>query len=226
VLVVGLGDSVTAGSACDCLDFVRLYARELPPVEGGPARVVNLGVPGSTSADLRRDLEQQGPTTRTVAQASIVLVTIGANDLNPLLGRWRQGACPGDCWQDAVQAVNANVSAIVGDIHRLRRGRPTTVLVTNYWNVFIDGEVARRRLGADYLRWSDRLTRAADAAICRGSRSSGARCVDLYSAFKGDGSEDPTDLLAEDGDHPNARGHRLISRVLLAATAGGRTGAG
>jgi lysophospholipase L1-like esterase len=224
VLVVGLGDSVTAGSACDCLDFVRLYARELPPAEGGPARVVNLGVPGSTSADLRRDLERQGPTTRTVTQASIVLVTIGANDLNPLFGRWRQGGCRGDCWQDAVHAVSANVSAIVRDIHRLRGGRPTAVLVTNYWNVFIDGEVARRRLGAGYLRWSDRLTRAADAAICSASRPLGARCVDLYSAFKGDGGHDPTDLLAGDGDHPSAQGHRLIARVLLAATERGRTG--
>jgi lysophospholipase L1-like esterase len=224
VLVVGVGDSVTAGSACDCMDFVRLYARELPPAEGGPARVVNLGVPGSTSADLRRDLEHRGPTTRAVTQASIVLVTIGANDLNPLLGRWREGGCRGDCWSDAVHAVGGNVSAIVGDIHRLRLGRPTTVLVTNYWNVFIDGDVARRRLGPRYLRWSDRLTKAADAAICGGSRRLGARCVDLYAAFKGDGSDDPTDLLAGDGDHPSAAGHRLIARVLLAATA--RPGAG
>jgi lysophospholipase L1-like esterase len=217
-LVVGLGDSVTAGSACDCTDFVHLFARELPPADGGPARAVNLGVPGSTSGDLRSDLERSGRTQDAVTQASYVLVTIGANELTPLLRRWQHGGCrSNDCWRDAVQSVRANVGAIVDDVHRLRRGRPTTVLVTNYWNVFIDGEVARHRYGPGYLRWSDRLTLAADDAICGGSRSAGARCVDLYSAFKGNGSDDPTRLLAGDGDHPNAAGHRVIARVLLLA---------
>ena len=219
--VVGIGDSVTSGSHCDCTDFVHLYAKWLPPSKGGPATAINLGVGGSTSADLRSDLEHPSATTRAVSRADIVLVTIGANELAPLQRTWARVGCGSDCWQDSVEGVRSNISAIVHDIHRLRQGRPTTVLVTNYWNVFIDGQVARREKGLSYLRWSDRLTRAVNGAICRGARSAGARCVDLYAPFKGgDGRQDPTSLLASDGDHPNAAGHRLIARVLLAATRG------
>jgi lysophospholipase L1-like esterase len=216
--VVGIGDSVTSGSHCHCTDFVRLYARELPRSQGGPATAINLGVGGSTSADLRSDLEHPSAATKAVSRADIVLVTIGANELAPLQRTWARAGCESDCWQESVEGVRADISAIVDDIYRLRQGEPTTVLVTNYWNVFIDGQVARRQKGLSYLRWSDRLTRAVNGAICSGARSAGARCVDLYAPFKGDGSQDPTDLLAADGDHPNAAGHRLIARVLLAAT--------
>jgi lysophospholipase L1-like esterase len=217
--VVGIGDSVTAGSHCGCTDFVHLYARQLPPSEGGPATAVNLGVGGSTSADLRSDLEHPSATTEAVSRADIVLVTIGANELAPLQRTWARAGCGSDCWQDSVDGVRSNISAIVDDIHRLRHGEPTTILVTNYWNVFIDGQVARRQKELSYLRWSDRLTRAVNGAICSGARSAGARCVDLYAPFKGGhGGKDPTHLLAADGDHPNAAGHRLIARVLLAAT--------
>ena len=44
------------------------------------------------------------------------------------------------------------------------------------------------------------------------------RAGDLYAAFKGEHAErDPTNLLAADGDHPNAAGHRLIAQALLSA---------
>jgi lysophospholipase L1-like esterase len=42
--------------------------------------------------------------------------------------------------------------------------------------------------------------------------------VDLAEPFKGpSGTGDPSDLLADDGDHPNAAGHRRIASALLAA---------
>jgi lysophospholipase L1-like esterase len=217
-VVVGLGDSVPAGSACHCVDFVRLYARELPAVDGGPATARNLGKPGSTSADLLRSLHEHSAIARAVAGATIVLVTTGANDLGPVRRRHRRSGCGSDCWHDAVAQVGRNIAGIVDAIEHLRAGRSTLVLVTDYWNVFPDGSVARREFGEAYLRWSDRLTADSNAAICAGARSAGARCVDLYAPFKGNGGIDPTTLLAGDGDHPNARGHRLIARTLLAAT--------
>jgi lysophospholipase L1-like esterase len=42
--------------------------------------------------------------------------------------------------------------------------------------------------------------------------------VPTYTVFKGaNGRTDPTSLLAPDGDHPNALGHRLIAQALLGA---------
>jgi hypothetical protein len=52
----------------------------------------------------------------------------------------------------------------------------------------------------------------------RGPQNAGATCVDLYAPYKGDGSRNPTALLAGDGDHPNAAGNQLISSALMAAT--------
>ena len=41
--------------------------------------------------------------------------------------------------------------------------------------------------------------------------------LDLKRRIKGpDGHRDPTGLLADDGDHPNAAGHALIARLVLA----------
>jgi len=95
---------------------------------------------------------------------------------------------------------------------------PPTVLVTDYWNVFQDGDVGTAENGAGFQSWSDLLTRAQSAQICQGAQSADATCVSLYAPFKGSGSINPTSLLAADGDHPNAAGHQLIASTLLAAT--------
>jgi lysophospholipase L1-like esterase len=92
------------------------------------------------------------------------------------------------------------------------------VLVTDYWNVFQDGDVGTAEHGAAFQSWSDALTRAESTRICGGAQSAGATCVSLYAPFKGNGSINPTSLLAADGDHPNAAGHQLIASTLLAAT--------
>lgn len=224
-MVVGLGDSVTSGYHCDCETFVERYAAQLPPAKGGPARSINLGKGGSTSVDLLRDLRTDSTTRRAVAGADIVLVTIGANDLSPLLSRWLGSDCDNTCYGAAVAAVGRRIGVIVRQIHSLRGRASQQVLVTGYWNVFVDGDVGRQEHGTAYLRWSDRLTRALNSRICRSATEAGATCVHLYAAFKSPtGDRDPTPLLAPDGDHPDAAGHEVIAKALLAATTPVRPG--
>jgi lysophospholipase L1-like esterase len=216
--VVGLGDSVTAGSACDCADYVARYAAQIPAAAGGPAHAVNLGVGGLTSTQLLADVDGQGPLPQRVATADVVLVTIGANDLVPLQDTWARSGCPAACSSPAVQAVASNVTRIVARVKALRGRQPTRILVTDYWNVFEDGDVASAAHGASYLAWSDDLSRQLDTALCSAAEGAGATCVDLYAPFKGDGGHNPTALLADDGDHPNAAGHDLIAAALLRAS--------
>ena len=217
VRVVGIGDSVTAGNACNCTDFVRLYARALTS-RGTPATATNLGVGGLTSPQLLDAVRRPGPLRDGVARADTLMVTIGANDLYPALQRWSDGGCPSSCWGPQVARVGTTVSQLVTLARQLRGDPHERVLVTGYWNVFDDGDEAAAARGTAYLAWSDGLSRGLNAALCDAARRSGATCVDLYTPFKGDGSRNPTPLLAPDGDHPNAAGHRLIAGALLAAS--------
>ncbi|WP_162257529.1 SGNH/GDSL hydrolase family protein [Phycicoccus sp. Soil802] len=215
--VVGVGDSVTAGTNCDCAPFVARFAELLGARDGRPATATNLGVPGLTTHSLATQLTQAGPA-RSVAAADLVVVTIGANDLGPLEDRWEQGGCGPACLAPAVAAMARGLATDLARVKALG-GSGQRVEVTTYWNVFEDGDVADRQRGAGFADWSDSVTVAANRAICATTRTFGDTCVDLYAPFlSADGNRNPTPLLSSDGDHPDAAGHALIARALLAAT--------
>lgn len=224
--VVGLGDSVVAGSRCGCEPFVGRYADLLQSRTSTGVRAANEGRPGLTADQLGDLLRPGTPVADEVARADVVLVTIGANDLQPALTAWQAGGCAASCQADQVSAMRAHLRVALDRLAALTTPRRPEVLVTTYWNVFADGQVARRASGEAYLTWSDAITRAANAAICATAHQVGDRCVDLYRPFKDDGSTDPTPLLADDGDHPDAKGHDVIAHALAATPPPVRASAG
>jgi lysophospholipase L1-like esterase len=117
-----------------------------------------------------------------------------------------------------IHSGGRNIELIVDAARSAQPAHPRTVMVTDYWNVFQDGDVGTAEHGAAFQSWSDALTRAESTQICNAARRASATCVSLYAPFKGNGSVNPTSLLAADGDHPNAAGHQLIASTLLAAT--------
>ncbi len=216
--VLGLGDSVTTGYHCDCMDYVTAFGSLLAQQQGRRVSVDHEGSNGARTSDVATQLDNDTAVRREAGDASVVVITIGANDLGPDLDRWRSRDCPASCYAPDVAAMARRLGALLAHLDRLRPdAAPGTVLVTTYWNVFADGEVGAREETDGYLDWSDAITRAANTAICRTARTAGARCVDLYAPFKGHGEHDPTHLLADDGDHPNPAGTTLISRAVLAA---------
>jgi lysophospholipase L1-like esterase len=218
--VLGLGDSVTYGSNCSCQDYVAELGTLLQRRDDVAVAVDNEGEPGATTRDLADALVDDRGVRQEVRQADIVVITIGANDLSDSLDRWRDGGCDADCYQPGVDAMSERLAALVDQIRALHTDGPTQVLVTDYWNVFTDGDVARRAEDAGYLAWSDRVTQASNTAICRAAARAAGTCVDLYHAFKPSPEADPTKLLSDDGDHPDAAGTALISRTVLAAVSG------
>lgn len=215
VHVVGLGDSVMSGTNCDCAGIVAEYATALQKREGRPVVGDNLGVPGDTTSDLLDHLRTDGAFRAAVAQADVVLVTIGANDLGPQWQQWQSSSCDDECYEPAVAQMRGRLDAILALVTSLRVGPPATVLVTNYWNVFTDGDVARASGGQEQIDWSTDVTRAVNDAICWSAAVHHARCVDLYTPLQ---QGDPTGVLAPDGDHPNAAGVAVIVRALLGST--------
>jgi lysophospholipase L1-like esterase len=223
VRVVGLGDSVTAGTACGCQDFVQLYATGLAARWHRVVHESNLGTAGLTSAGLLAQLQRDPAVRSQVAPATVVLVTIGANDLVPALRAWDDGSgqdeatCGGACDNENLQRVAAHVREALRDVRQLQGGRRTLMLVTTYWNVFEDGDVGDKDYGKAFHPWSDAVTKSANAQICAAAEVAADTCVDIYTPFEGAGERNPTDLLAGDGDHPNAAGHELIAEALLQA---------
>lgn len=215
--VVALGDSVVSGEGCDCT-YVSEYAAGLGASEGAAVRTVNFGQGGETAAGLADRLRSETHMRTEVAAADIVLITVGANDLWGAHDTWQEkGGCDTTCYQPEVDTMAVALKDVLTQVRTID-GRPgPQILVTNYWNVFEAGEIARQTYGEGFLEWTDEVTRAANTAICDEATKQQVRCVDVDSAFVGQGA-DPTPLLAEDGDHPNAAGTALIARVLLAAT--------
>ena len=226
--LVSVGDSIPAGNNCQgCTPFVELFGRQLARDRASKVQVTNLGVGGSTSADLLQSLDTDGDDAATVSAADVVTVTIGANDFAPLLDAYSH--CGGsEKWASTVDPefddLRSNLTAILQRLTQLRDGRPATVLVTGYWNVFPDGDVALQDYGPAFEADSAALTRRVDSVIEEVTAAHNATYVDLLHAFKGTSeNDDPTELLADDGDHPNQAGHQKISLALFAAVAAPRS---
>lgn len=221
--VVALGDSVTSGAACHCTAFPQLYAQLLSRIRGIPASAQNFGVNGLTSGGLlTRITDTTALTHQAAAGADIDLITIGANDFADHFGPITTAQCSGpdatDCVNDELETMGRNVTAILNEIHQLRAGKRTVVLVTGYWNVFQDGQVARTAYPKAGVQATKALTLRANTTLRQVATADGATFVGLFTPFNGPaGGDDVTKLLAPDGDHPNAAGHELIAQRLIAA---------
>lgn len=217
LVVVGLGDSVPAAGGCACRSYVSLTADQLARRSGRSAQVDNLAVGGETTSSLLDRLRQ--PAVRAqISDADVVLVTIGANDFDPRL--LTSGGCQPisavPCYQDTLDRQRTLLTDALGQVTTLTAAKGAQVVVTGYWNVFLDGDVGRAE-GDAYVTGSDALTRQDNDQIAAVAAAGGSLYVDVYAPFKGDGSQDDTALLAPDGDHPDQAGHDLIARTLVTA---------
>jgi lysophospholipase L1-like esterase len=212
--VVGLGDSVPAGTNCGCTDLVRLVAAGLARSQGADVSATNLASAGETSDGLLEQLDDAA-TRQAIQNADVVLVNVGANDFDS--GTVTDAACAdptaATCYGDDLGSLSQTMGEVLDRVAALTHGR---VVVTGYWNVFLDGAVGRGQ-GDAYVRNSDALTRAVNSGLASAAAGHGATYVDVYRPFKGDGDRDDTGLLAPDGDHPNAQGHAVLAATITAA---------
>ncbi len=214
--VLAFGDSVPTGKNCDCVAFPGLVADALQASRGHPVQLDNLGIDGSTAVELLQSLNDGDEQQREVARADLILVTTGANDLLPA----QEDRLLADSDPNAEQALINDTGGVLRLVlARIRELNPSAqVLITTYWNVFRDG---RAEPDPGELAWNDAMTRSFNAVLTGAAHDNGAQVVDLYRPFKGDGSLDPTGLLADDGDHPNAAGHQVIAEAIVRTLSGG-----
>jgi lysophospholipase L1-like esterase len=199
---VAVGASETAGVGADhprTQAWPRvLHDRALPGT-----RLVNLGVSGAT---VRDGLTEQLPRA-LAADPDVVTVWLAVNDVLNLV---------------PVTDYEATLGTLV---HALRRGGRTEVLVGNVppldrlpaYRTCLPGSHVRGVACVLPLVPTPRQVRALvaeyNAAIARVVAAEGAVAVDLSD----DGGRPVAALTADDGFHPNTRGHRVIAAVFARA---------
>jgi lysophospholipase L1-like esterase len=214
--LVHFGDSVPSGHACSCTPYPGLHAGLAARRTGDVVLADNLARSGYTSSDVRRQVESAS-SVADIRRADAVVIMIGANDFGTSFGQVWHGADPARTYAPVAARVKANLASTIARVRALHH-TPVRVVALGYWNVMKDGKVARTAYGPAGVKASDEATTYANNAILGAARATGATYVPTYPVFKGaNGRTDPTSLLAPDGDHPNARGHRLIAQALLGA---------
>jgi acyl-CoA thioesterase I len=208
--LTALGDSVPAGSACDCTPYPEQVAADRH------LDAANDAVPGYESQDVIGQLDDDHHVIDDVSRSRVVLIEVGANDVS------ETDACgtTRSCYQPKVPTIGTNLTRIVDRVRQLAPGPGVEVVLVDYWSAWLAGQYATAR-GAAYVATAQGLTEQVNAEILAVAEHTHSVDVDLVGPFGGpDVSKDDTGLLAPDGDHPNAAGQAVIAAAVEEALAG------
>jgi hypothetical protein len=234
-----LGDSIAIPEiGCgQCVGFDRRYADHIEQATGRHVDLANEARPGATISYLQGVLDAETGVKAEVAQADIVVVSIGYND-GPSFAPDEPCHAPEAVHDiDQLKAILAFTPECVDATLALRRtaldrvyariaelgADRTQVRVT--FGVFnnLNGNPGGDGTFADFPRSDLRkvtaimksLTDDWNAMNCATAATHGFVCADLYHAFNGaDGTGSVGRYVAPDFTHPNREGQRIMANLL------------
>ena len=173
---------------------------------------INGSVGGFTTSDVLRQLKSDDRLIGHLRTANVVEIEVGANDVA------HSKACGAviACYAPRIPTVRKNLAAIVGRVRALAAGHKPLVVLLDYWSVWLGGQYAVAQ-GKRYVAAAEEMTDRVNAVIKSTAARSRSAYVDLRAAFKGPNyAYDETHYLSNDGDHPNASGHKKIAAATAA----------
>ena len=236
VSVVVIGDSIPFNAAEDCQGctaFVDSYGTALGEQLDATVEVANLSRhDGAQTGDILEQL-QAGELTEPLADADVVIVSIGFNDQPPYIDpgapcHVEEPASSVEAVEAVVETTKACVDTATETLQQtaaetlaeVRAEAPEAAVAAlvpyDSWNgwLALDAVPAQQREAVTGLvsyalvAWRDAL--CAEVAAVEGV------CVDVYGAFNGpDGRQPSGDLLAPDYTHPSQEGNERIRDLLL-----------
>jgi lysophospholipase L1-like esterase len=208
--LTALGDSVPFGTACGCIPYPRLTMRDISHAGRHGATTKNDAVAGFTSDQVLAQVEYDRAVRRDIVHSQAVTIEVGANDVK------HSAQCGNNvaCYAGLLPKVQQNLDGTIYCIWLLTQGHPVTLVLLDYWNVWLGGKYAAAH-GSAYVNASNQVTEEVSNLIQSVARSAHAYWIDLQTAFRGpDHDADETQFLAPDGDHPNSAGHQRISQAI------------
>jgi acyl-CoA thioesterase I len=190
-----------------------MVAARLSSLTQASVTAANDAIPGFQTSDVLRQLTTSSQAISDVSSADVVSIEVGANDVG-YSNRCRVNVA---CYRPQLQSFVRNLRAIVARVQQLSSSHGVTIVLVDYWNVWLGGKYATKR-GTAYVRASNALTDQVHALTMATALDTNSVYVDLESAFKGPSyANDETRYLASDGDHANAAGQQLIAKAVMLA---------
>ena len=215
---VALGDSIAVGTGSDT-SYVEEYAAWLEAETGSTVRTTNHAGNGWTASDLLHLVRTDEAIRTSVAEAHVITINAGGNDLLRALGEAATGGCGGvdgqECLRAAVSGFEASWDDLLAELVEVTDGDLRGVRTMDiYRPAFMAQLGPLTPLLQGYLD-------AANGHLVAGAEEVGVPVAGVHRAFR-DAAGGERSLISTDRLHPNADGHAAIARELAVFGAGFR----
>ena len=201
---VAFGDSWPSGDHCNgCRPFPALYADALAAAPGHQINFINFTTNGGTSQSLLADIQNSQKIREAVMSADIIVISTGANDLEPAFNLYGAGKCGGadqlDCFRKVAEDWRASFDGILTEIEALRDGKPTAVRLITNSNEFLADPNLIAGFGRDFaLGGGAAITALHHDALCEIAAKHHMLCVDMRPILNGPNWDKPQDVNTQD----------------------------
>jgi len=193
---LALGDSITAGYGVGGSNFATLYYSYL--VNRYPyLRYINYGILGLTTYRLAIMLSSNASLQNMVAQAEVITITIGSNDLLQVAASFLRGGRL-EIFRALIE-MEKNVNFIGMQIRKLK---PTALVkVATIYNPLPAGPYYQ------YTAEAQKIITQANKIIVHGAKRYGFHVIPVDKMFRGKEHL----VIGQDYLHPNLAGHQMMA---------------